>query len=605
MFGHQFGTIPSLICGLMLSLLPGLAGAQVNSVVVESKTVRVGDDGIRIGVYISNAEPIVALIMPLEFRSIDPGAYIQTGISRGMNSSGRLYNSPLGLASAIQNRYPTPGGTPCSGPISNTYQAGGANVDLISPDGFFLETHSIGDETLGDDIDLDPRTETPGVDPPSYQFTFDVSNVPGRFEIDTCCVRPNNHLAYIGRSSPDPIVPSFTKGVVTIHPCDCPCWADPNCDGVRGDPVDATIVRNVANGTAVEIFDPGCPTSRTDVNIDGVTNSADVGLFESVAFGGLVDTTVFCRPCGGCPPPIDPTNPPDTSGNLDPLDPWDPIPPDLDTTNWVTVRSRRVLPGADDVVIDVWIENITPAVAIVLPFEFRTVSGGAFVSQYEDFGIPPLSRLGQSPLGLAGVNWPAATVILGSYQAPHEDSLCSGPVSHTFGDRTLAAPGSPDGILIVSVSNSGEGEPNELEPGSDPRSYGGGSIRFIVDIGPASGVFEIDTCCVKPANHLAFVTGYFEMRVPGFTKGVITVGCFCQCHGDPQCDGLTDILDVVRTINTAFRGVPEPVDQDCTHSRTDVDASGVTDVLDVTKMIDVVLNDGQPEVNFTDPCAGL
>jgi hypothetical protein len=50
-------------------------------------------------------------------------------------------------------------------------------------------------------------------------------------------------------------------------------------------------------------------------------------------------------------------------------------------------------------------------------------------------------------------------------------------------------------------------------------------LTFDVTVGP--GQFEIDTCCITPANHLLFgdVTGDPSGTVvPDFTKGIITIG---------------------------------------------------------------------------------
>ncbi len=68
----------------------------------------------------------------------------------------------------------------------------------------------------------------------------------------------------------------------------------------------------------------------------------------------------------------------------------------------------------------------------------------------------------------------------------------------------------------------------------------------------------------------------------------------CKCHGDPVCDGVLDILDVIATVNIAFRGAPPLIDRGCSwyahqmHGRTDVDKSGATDIFDVARIVAVV-----------------
>ncbi|HUU45000.1 MAG TPA: hypothetical protein VM118_04640 [Acidobacteriota bacterium] len=78
--------------------------------------------------------------------------------------------------------------------------------------------------------------------------------------------------------------------------------------------------------------------------------------------------------------------------------------------------------------------------------------------------------------------------------------------------------------------------------------------------------------------------------------------CDCSCHGDPQCDGVTDILDVVRAIDVAFRSAPPVFDYACPYERTDVDCSGATDILDVVHFVNVALRGGDPETEFCDGC---
>jgi hypothetical protein len=165
--------------------------------------------------------------MPLEFREQTAGSYIMTAFNRAMNVAGRVHNSPLGganplgpNASPIQNRYPVIGNV-CSTVPTNTYQVPAIQVDFASPDGTLLETHSTGDEAVGDDIDLDIGADAPGA--AFYRFTFNVTAVQGTFIIDTCCVRPANHLGYVNRNT-QTVPLSFIPGIITIFqpPNACP-----------------------------------------------------------------------------------------------------------------------------------------------------------------------------------------------------------------------------------------------------------------------------------------------------------------------------------------------------------------------------------------------
>ncbi|HUU44279.1 MAG TPA: M28 family peptidase [Acidobacteriota bacterium] len=79
--------------------------------------------------------------------------------------------------------------------------------------------------------------------------------------------------------------------------------------------------------------------------------------------------------------------------------------------------------------------------------------------------------------------------------------------------------------------------------------------------------------------------------------------CLCACHGDPECDGLADILDVVHAVNTAFRGAEPVFGESCPYAQTDVSCDGVTDVIDVVKIVNVTFRGGEPGVQYCDPCA--
>lgn len=80
--------------------------------------------------------------------------------------------------------------------------------------------------------------------------------------------------------------------------------------------------------------------------------------------------------------------------------------------------------------------------------------------------------------------------------------------------------------------------------------------------------------------------------------------CACDCHADPACDGLTDILDVTQVINVAFRNgtiIADP-DASCPPHTTDVDCNGLTDVFDVVRIVNVAFRNGNPATEFCQPC---
>ncbi|MBI3872344.1 MAG: hypothetical protein HY304_04620 [candidate division Zixibacteria bacterium] len=91
--------------------------------------------------------------------------------------------------------------------------------------------------------------------------------------------------------------------------------------------------------------------------------------------------------------------------------------------------------------------------------------------------------------------------------------------------------------------------------------------------------------------------------IPWFLKPTVNPGCACPCHADAQCDSVrSDILDLVKTIEVAFRGAPPVSDPNCPRERTDVDCSGATDVLDVVHVADVAFRAVSAQAAYCDPC---
>jgi hypothetical protein len=85
----------------------------------------------------------------------------------------------------------------------------------------------------------------------------------------------------------------------------------------------------------------------------------------------------------------------------------------------------------------------------------------------------------------------------------------------------------------------------------------------------------------------------------------IPVFCYCKCFSDPQCNGDTDVLDVVQAVDVAFRNAtpdPDPYPQCPDVETTDVDCSGATDVLDVIRFVNVAFRNAEPAGEFCDPC---
>lgn len=79
--------------------------------------------------------------------------------------------------------------------------------------------------------------------------------------------------------------------------------------------------------------------------------------------------------------------------------------------------------------------------------------------------------------------------------------------------------------------------------------------------------------------------------------------CDCSCHGDPACDSVPNVLDVIRVVNVAFRGTPS-VSGLCVREWTDVDCTGVTSATDVVRIVNAAFRGASVATEFCHPsCA--
>ena len=65
-----------------------------------------------------------------------------------------------------------------------------------------------------------------------------------------------------------------------------------------------------------------------------------------------------------------------------------------------------------------------------------------------------------------------------------------------------------------------------------------------------------------------------------------------------------EMLDVVQTVNRAFRGAAPIIDpnSNCPYETTDTNCSQSTDIIDVVKMVNVAFRGANPATEFCDPC---
>ena len=315
-------------------------------------------------------------------------------------------------------------------------------------------------------------------------------------------------------------------------------------------------------------------------------------------------------------------------------------------TNSVAIESKTVNAGATGVTVGISISNDVTLSGILLPLEIRAVDPGSFVAS-------SLTVTAQGRVAASGLMDVSGTYY---FPTPAPSNTCSGPISHTFTTAGVLDYVSPDGVLWCGIAITNPC----LGIGTDG---GTPSILLSFSVTSSLGDFEIDTCCMTPTSHLSFADCSAQNATPSFTRGVVTIGpatvgykiprrsinsgglpatstnyggrgtigqfavrpasssnysadpgfwatvlaargaCSCPCHGDPQCDGVHNVQDVVQTVNVAFRGYAPVFDPQCPKQRTDVNCDGVSTVQDVVKVVNVAFRGGNPLTEFCDPCA--
>ncbi len=184
-----------------------------NAVHVESKEVLCGALACSVGVYLSNGIDLNGIVLPLELKSTVASAYIGGELS--MEVSNRLENA-LASCSIEPTYLPNRDASnpDCSG-MGYFSRGDFTGLDGQSPDAMLYMGLATDDSLML----LAGADGEPGDGDPSIVLTFDIGLQPGVFEIDTACVTPANHLAFVDAgdwSNPRIIVPEFTKGVVTV-----------------------------------------------------------------------------------------------------------------------------------------------------------------------------------------------------------------------------------------------------------------------------------------------------------------------------------------------------------------------------------------------------
>lgn len=160
--------------------------------------------------------------------------------------------------------------------------------------------------------------------------------------------------------------------------------------------------------------------------------------------------------------------------------------------------------------------------------------------------------------------------------------------------------GNGQAAMLLRASNGGGTQP--LAPGNGPIAR----IHFRIKPEAIPGQQVVLTMPTMGASqHSLQALTVTTQYVPELIGALATVinACDCFCHGDPACDGQHDIVDVVETVNAAFRAEAPDIDPNCPHiGRNDIDCSQSIDIVDVVLMVNVVFRGADPEATICDPC---
>lgn len=272
--------------------------------------------------------------------------------------------------------------------------------------------------------------------------------------------------------------------------------------------------------------------------------------------------------------------------------------------NAVLIESKGVSVGATGESLGIYITNEISLNTIVLPLELRSVDSGAFIAGplgvsmggrftvWDSAGACFIisvhydAKMDSTPPGRgyppeclpdsAGLYWSYLT----------ESPIYTSPVAMVYASI---------GIDPLFIASGDDGVPGDGSP----------SLYLTFDVTAVEGQFEVETTCVRPANHLVFGNDLFEpVAQIGFTKGVVTIGCGCDCHTDPVCDGVHDVFDIVKIVDVALRGGDPVIDPNpmCPYENTNVNCDAGTDIIDLTLMMLVVNSGADPDSTFCEAC---
>jgi len=146
-------------------------------------------------------------------------------------------------------------------------------------------------------------------------------------------------------------------------------------------------------------------------------------------------------------------------------------------------------------------------------------------------------------------------------------------------------------VLVVKVGYYPPTLPiGTVASSADPVPPGDGLFATFVFTVFDTGRICLDSCFYPPSSVLQFVDTQANGYVPVFKKRTFVVAnCGYNC-GDPNNDGITNIVDVVCLVNYVLRsGTPL-----CYEKSGDMNCDGSVDIVDITYLINYLFKGGSP-----------
>lgn len=218
----------------------------------------------------------------------------------------------------------------------------------------------------------------------------------------------------------------------------------------------------------------------------------------------------------------------------------------------------------------------------------------------EHRGATDTTRLGMSVAGVGDVNGDGRDDYAVGIPGESRVLLYSGADGAVLNSSRGTAGGEEYGIDVAAQGDLNDDGINDLivgAPWNDEYGSNSGSA-YVYYLGDVDGDIFTAGCDNCPATYNPTQADYDDDGI-----GDACAPCYCPCHGDPQCDGSTDVLDVVLTVDVAFRGQEPTSGPVCPLDQTDVDCDGFTSVLDVVHVVNVAFRNGDPAAEFCDACA--